>query len=93
MMIYVPVGLGIVLGIVMILVTKLLRKYNYALSIIQSIIGFVAVAVLIFISFDIRGFEGIAYTLLGITIFLFSLFSLLMAIINKKSLDKDLKNS
>ena len=83
MMVYVPVALGIVIGIIMIFITKLLRKYNYALSLIPSIIGFVAVAVLIFISFEVRGFEGIAYTFLGITILLFSLVSLLMVLINK----------
>ncbi|GAA0306190.1 hypothetical protein GGQ92_002893 [Gracilibacillus halotolerans] len=83
MMVYVPFGLGIVIGLIMVLATKLLEKFNYTLSILPSIIGFVAVAVLIFVSFEVRGFEGAGYALLGIPIFLFSLYTLIMALNDK----------
>ena len=81
-MIYGPYAIGSIPGILILISTYLLRKKSIYYSMIPTLIGLIAVIVLVIISFEIRGFEGAGYALLSMPILVFSIVSLIVAIIN-----------
>ncbi|MFB1052183.1 hypothetical protein [Paraliobacillus sp. JSM ZJ581] len=82
MLVYVPVAIGIGVGIIMLFLTNLLRNISASFSNIPSLVGFITFVILIVIGFYVGGFEGVAYVILGVTIVLFSIVSFTKSIKN-----------
>lgn len=84
-MIFVPVGLGILVGAIVILLTVFLRKRtdSRVLKNVPAIVGTLAALYLLYRGFfEVRGFEGAAYGVISITLIIFALLSISIA--NKK---------
>ncbi len=75
MLVYVPVAIGVGIGIVMLLITKWLKSTYTSFSKLPALIGFIVFVVLMVLAFYIKGFEGTAYVILAITMLLFSIVS------------------
>ena len=80
MLVYVPVALGVGIGIVMLFLTKWLKKTHVSFSKLPSLVGFIAFVVLMIVAFFAEGFEGAAYVILGITVLLFSIVSFVKSV-------------
>ncbi|MFT8321162.1 MAG: YesK family protein [Bacillus sp. (in: firmicutes)] len=77
-MMFIPLIVGIVVGIMILLVAISIRKKNKpAFARIPGYIGIVTAIVLWYIGYvEVRGFEGAAYLLLAVPIFILAIISL-----------------
>lgn len=74
MLLFVPAGVGIAIGLIILAFSSILKKRNTSLAKLPPIIGFIISIVIFVISFSVRGFEGAAY---GITAFVVLVFALI----------------
>lgn len=85
MMLFVPMGLGVIIGVIVVMLTRLFKKKNHSKVLINSpgVITLLAAIILIYISFVvIRGFEGVAYLILAGVISIFAIISLISGNLN-----------
>ncbi|MEH6891523.1 YesK family protein [Bacillus sp. JJ864] len=81
-MIFAPVGLGVLVGSIVILLTVFLRKRtdSRTLKNAPGIVGTLAALYLFYRGFfEVRGFEGAAYGVISITLMIFALISITIA--------------
>ncbi|MEK3886325.1 YesK family protein [Bacillus sp. FSL K6-3431] len=67
-MIFGPLLIAIVLGVIILLLTSLFKKKNFSkpIRMIPAILSIIAAIILVYIAFvNIRGFEGVAYGILA----------------------------
>ncbi|PEZ00438.1 hypothetical protein CN326_22695 [Bacillus sp. AFS018417] len=81
-MIFAPVGLGVLVDIIVILLTVFLRKRTDSRT-LKNVPGIVGTLVALYLFyrgfFEVRGFEGAAYGILSITLIIFALISIIIA--------------
>ncbi|PEA53944.1 hypothetical protein CON64_15190 [Bacillus pseudomycoides] len=82
MMIFAPVGLGILVGVIVILLTVFLRKRtdSRALKNVPGIVGTLVALYLLYRGFfEVRGFEGATYGVISLVLMIFALISISIA--------------
>ncbi len=84
MLVFVPVGLGVIIGIIFIVITYFLKKYQSTYTKLPPFLSLLSSVVIFIISFQVRGFEGAAYGILAITLLFFTPFIFAMSSIGKK---------
>ncbi|UOQ85549.1 YesK family protein [Gracilibacillus salinarum] len=75
MFLFIPIAIGAVIGVIVLFLTKLLRNKSAFYHKLPSVIAMIGVVILLVVSFDVRGFEGASYAIVGITILIFSIVS------------------
>ncbi|HDR7620677.1 hypothetical protein QRE62_13200 [Bacillus mycoides] len=82
MMIFAPIGLGVFVGAIVILLTVFFRKQTDS-RVIKNVPGIVGTFAALYLFykgfFEVRGFEGAAYGVISITLIIFSLISITIA--------------
>lgn len=79
LLLYVPVGVGIIIGIILLVLTLVLKKKSASLAKIPSYLGLLISAIVFIISFSVRGFEGAAYGFTGFTVLVFTVLTFYIA--------------
>lgn len=80
MLIYGPLAIGIVIGVVLLVTTIILKKRKVRGVKVPAYIGLIISIFLIYLGFIIvRGFEGVAYAFLGIVTTIFTLVTFIIA--------------
>ncbi|CAM3998657.1 YesK family protein [Lederbergia lenta] len=86
MMLYVPIGIGLIIGIVTIVLTRLLVKFHQPKFLMNSpgILTLLAAVGLFYVGLSVvRGFEGAAYLILAIIISICAVISLITGNLKK----------
>ncbi len=87
MLLFAPIGLGAIIGIIFIAITHYLKKNQSSYAKIPSYLAALSAVVIFIISFQVRGFEGAAYGILAVTILIFSIIAFVVSLTSKKNHD------
>ncbi|MGF7535201.1 YesK family protein [Bacillus mexicanus] len=80
MFLFAPLGLGALIGIIIIVLSMTLKKKSASSAKVPAYAGVIISVILFCIGyFIVRGFEGAAYSILGIIIFIFTIFAFFVA--------------
>lgn len=84
-MFFIPMGLGVVIGIILSAVTYFLKKNGSTYVRIPSYLALISSIVIFIISFEVRGFEGAAYGMLAFTILIFTVITFVMSFTSRNT--------
>lgn len=86
MMLFMPVGLGVLIGVIVLLLTTWFKRKSLSKILINTpaILTTLSVIILFYVGLvAVRGFEGAAYGFLAGTMLIFAVISLIIGNINK----------
>lgn len=76
LLLFIPIIIGVAMGILMLFLTKILKKIKSAyIAKVPAFIGLFIFVIAMLLSVYIRGFEGASYAVLGIIILIFTIIS------------------
>lgn len=81
MLLFVPTGIGIAVGIIIIALTIVFKRmFNVTVAKIPSFLGVIAAIIIFCMGYvEVRGWEGAAYLYLAFTIFVFLIITFFIA--------------